>query len=237
MPLYKPWQLPPAPHPIGHWHSTVCHLTVRILSIAYREVSDSNYGRRSSVPSKFLFCFLRFFPTIAGIVPYNRQGLILSYIFHWVVRSRLAVQLLKKIVIYARWLARECLAMGIHIRLLPSKGSSSRIACRRNAVSIPRAVLATSAIGLTFSWLGFSLCSLPNCSRCSLLRLRIPSGSLIGASQIQVYHHPVFVLFFQPLVPVHNPTPCLCRIRQYSVCERETTYCCVVSPQAGEPLL
>jgi hypothetical protein len=93
--------------------------------------------------------------------------------------------------------------MDQYTTLLPPKGSSSRMAYMRTAISsLPRAVLVKFVVGLTFLPVDqFSRSLLSNCSRNSPLRPLVLRGSLIGCQSVQVYYH-------QPFSTSWNTTRC-----------------------------
>jgi hypothetical protein len=69
-----------------------------------------------------------------------------SQLVHWCMLEICCGHYLAMAVVYI-----HCLAMGLHVTLLPLQGHLSRIAYKHTAISShPRAVLVMSVIGLAF---------------------------------------------------------------------------------------
>jgi hypothetical protein len=82
-----------------------------------------------------------------------------------------------------------CLAMSIHVTLLPPSGYSSRIAYRHTAISsFPRAVFATSVSPSRCSFFLLGVYS-PTATTAPSIMLPFPSNSLISCEPVHVYYH------------------------------------------------
>jgi hypothetical protein len=91
-------------------------------------------------------------------------------------RERVYGAVAQKLLWYISLSSGRCIVTALHATLLPPSGYSSRMAYRRTAISsFPRAVLATSVLGLIFLPVArFSRCLLSNPFRCSLLKTDSP---------------------------------------------------------------